>query len=70
MERECSICGQPIPRKSRLAQTFAGRTREEIMRNLPRLADPGKLPLREAPDGMLWVEVCMACWIDTGNGRG
>lgn len=69
MERECSICGRPIPPRARLAQTLAGRTREEITAHLPRLTDPESLAMREAPDGMLWVEVCMACWIQTGSSR-
>lgn len=66
MERTCSVCGQSIPPKSKLAQVFAGKSREELLVNLPKLAAPESLPLKTAPDGMLWIEVCMSCWIHTG----
>ena len=69
MDRTCGLCGQSIPKSSKLAQLVAGRTRQEVLANFPGLARPEELELRTSPDGMLWIEACMSCWLRTGGSR-
>lgn len=68
MSRECGLCGQPIPPMSKMAKKLSGESREAVLAQLPTLSKDSRLPLREdAASGQVWIEVCMACWIHTGE---
>ncbi len=66
--RECGMCGQPIPPRSKLAQRLTGATHDEVLKQMPVLSRDSRIPVQEDPDtGQMFIEVCMSCWIHTGE---
>jgi hypothetical protein len=68
MPRECGLCHQPIPPMSKLAQRLTGVSPQRILEQLPTLSRESTLPLKtDEKSGELYIEVCMSCWIHTGE---
>jgi hypothetical protein len=66
--RECGMCGQIIPPKSKMAQRLTGATHADVLRQMPTLSSESTVPVKEDPEtGGVYLEVCMACWIETGE---
>ena len=66
--RECGMCGQPIPPKSKLAQRLTGATHSDVLKQMPTLSSDSRVPVQQDPEtGQVFLEVCMACWIETGE---
>ncbi len=66
--RACGMCGQPIPPMSKMAKRLEGDTHDDVLRQMPTLSSDSKVPVRENPaTGGVYIEVCMACWIETGE---
>jgi hypothetical protein len=66
--RSCSLCGQTIPKMSKLAKVLYGKTREEILAQIPLFPAGREIALRQTPEGEYWIETCLNCWIHTGEG--
>ena len=66
--RECGLCRGPIPSMSKMAQKLTGATSQEILAQMPTLSRESTLPLKtDEKTGELYIELCMGCWIQTGE---
>jgi hypothetical protein len=66
--RECGLCHKPIPAMSKITQTLRGATAQQILEQMPTLSRESKLPLKtDETTGGLYIEICMSCWIHTGE---
>lgn len=68
MSRECGMCGQPIPPMSKMAKRLTGATHADVLKQMPTLSKESTIPVKEDPKtGEMFIEVCMSCWIGTGE---
>ena len=51
-----------------MARTLTGATQAEVLAQLPVLSKDSKLALEPQPDGQFTMDICLACWIETGEG--
>ena len=66
--RECGLCQRPIPPMSKMARRLTGGTPRQILEQMPVLSRECTLQLQtDEKTGELSIEVCMSCWIETGE---
>lgn len=64
------MCKQPIPPMSKMARKLTGDSVEDVLRQMPVYSAEARLPvLQDAASGAYFIELCMACWIHTGEGN-
>jgi hypothetical protein len=66
--RECGLCQKPIPPMSKMAQKLTGATPQQVIEQMPTLSRESRLPLKtDEKTGLLYIELCMSCWFETGE---